>query len=255
MGRTVGEVAQLAGVSVRTLHHYDAIGLVTPSGRSAAGYRVYSDSDLERLRRALYYRALGFGLEAIATMLAGPGADADDHLRAQHRMLRQRMDRTAALLGELEKEMEARQMGISLTPEEQFELFGADPEQVAEYSEEAERRWGGTEAWNEQRRRTAAYTKDDWVTIKQEAASIERGFADAMAAGEPAAGGTAVGLAAAHRRHISRWFYDCPPAMHLKLAELYVADPRFSAHYDDLAPGLARYVHDAIVAEAERSTE
>jgi DNA-binding transcriptional MerR regulator len=85
---TIGEVARLSKVSVRTLHHYDAIGLVKPTGRSSVGYRLYSDEDLERLRRVLFYRELDFGLEAIADMLADPGESAHDHLRRQHWLLR-----------------------------------------------------------------------------------------------------------------------------------------------------------------------
>jgi DNA-binding transcriptional MerR regulator len=110
---TVGEVAGLSHVSVRTLHHYDDIGLLTPSGRSAAGYRLYSGADLRRLQQVLLYRELDFGLDEIAQILADPDAAAGDHLRRQHRMLRQRQARDRALLCAIEKEMEARQMGIS----------------------------------------------------------------------------------------------------------------------------------------------
>jgi len=123
---TVGALARLSGVTVRTLHHYDSIGLLSPSARSAAGYRLYSAADLRRLRQVLFYRELGFGLDEIAEILAGPADGTDDHLRRQHRLLRERAARTAALLGAIEKEMEARDMGMALTPEEQFEVFGTD---------------------------------------------------------------------------------------------------------------------------------
>jgi MerR family transcriptional regulator, thiopeptide resistance regulator len=123
---TVGELARLAHVSVRTLHHYDEIGLLAPSARTAAGYRVYDAADVERLRQILYYRALDFRLDEIAAMLADPGVTADDHLRRQHRLVLAQLDRHRDLLVALEKEMEARQMGMRLTPEEQFEVFGTD---------------------------------------------------------------------------------------------------------------------------------
>jgi DNA-binding transcriptional MerR regulator len=202
---------------------------------------------LERLRQILSYRELGFSLEEIAEILADPDARAADHLRRQHRLLRERQDRTQALLGAVEKEMEARQMGISLTPAEQFEIFGTDSLAGA-YSEEAEQRWGDTESWAQSRRRTAAYTKEDWIAVKSEADANLAGFADALASGEPATGPVAAGLAEAHRSHISRWFYDCSPEMHRGLAELYVSDPRFTATFEDVAPGLAQYVHAAICA-------
>jgi MerR family transcriptional regulator, thiopeptide resistance regulator len=247
---TVGEVAGLSRVSVRTLHHYDDIGLLTPSGRSAAGYRLYSGADLQRLQQVMLYRELDFGLNEIAQILADPDAGAGDHLRRQHRMLRQRLGRDQALLGAIEKEMEARQMGISLTPEEQFELFGTD--KIEEYTQEAEQRWGDTDAWKQSSRRTAAYTKADWVTIKDEADANIREFAEALRAGEPASGTVAMDLAEAHRQHISRWFFDCGYDRHRSLAEMYIADPRYTATYDEIEPGFSHYVHEAMIANADR---
>ncbi len=145
----VGEVAALAGVTVRTLHHYDRIGLLSPSGRTASGYRQYSAADLDRLHQVLVYRALGFPLEEVAALLS-QDADPAEHLRRQHRLLRERLERTQAMVAAVEKEMEARQMGISLTPEERFEVFGEhDP---AQYEAEVEERWGDTDAYTESKR-------------------------------------------------------------------------------------------------------
>ena len=250
---TVGELARMSHVSVRTLHHYDSIGLLTPSGRRPAGYRLYSGADLRQLRQILFYRELEFGLDEIAEMLAAPDAGADDQLRRQHRLLRQRQARTRALLAALEKEMEARKMGISLTPEEQFEIFGTD--KLGEYAAEAEQRWGDTDAWQESARRSAAHTKDDWVAIKAEADRSIAGFAAAMRAGEPPTGTVAMDLAEAHRQHISRWFYDCGYPQHRGLAELYTSDPRYTASYDEIEPGFSPYVHDAIMANADRAQQ
>ena len=250
MSWTVGELARLAGVTVRTLHHYDRIGLVRPSERTSAGYRSYDGRDLDRLQQVLVYRELGFPLEEVATLLDDPDADPAAHLRRQHRLLRDRLERTQAMVAAVEKEMEARQMGISLTPEERFEVFGEhDP---AQYDAEVEERWGDTEAWAQSRRRTSAYTKDDWLRITAEAADVERRFAEALQSGVPADAATTLDLAEEHRQHISRWFYDCPPEMHAGLGRMYVEDPRFTAHYDDIAPGLAQYVSTAVQANAAR---
>lgn len=248
----VGELARLAHVSVRTLHHYDEIGLLTPSGRSGAGYRLYSDDDVLRLQQILFYRELEFGLDEIGTILADPDAGAEDHLRRQHRLLRERVARGQQLLHAIEKEIEARQMGISLTPEEQFEIFGTD--QVSgEWAEEAQRRWGDTEEWAQSQRKTATYTKADWIEIQQEATGLNQALLDTMAAGEPATGQRAMDLAEAHRAHIRRWFYDCSYELHRCLAETYVNDERFGKNYDDMAPGLAQYMHDAMIANADRA--
>jgi MerR family transcriptional regulator, thiopeptide resistance regulator len=142
-------------------------------------------------------------------------------------------------------------MGIALTPDEQLEVFGTD--RLDQYHAEAETRWGESDPWKESQRRAATYTKDDWVAIQVEAEANTRAFADALAAGEPADGTTAMDLAEAHHGHISRWFYRCGYDMHCRLAEMFVADPRFRATYDDVTPGLATYIHDAIVANATRA--
>jgi DNA-binding transcriptional MerR regulator len=247
---SVGQLAQLSGVTVRTLHHYDEIGLLSPTRRTPAGYRAYASADLARLRRILFYRELGYPLDEIAAILADP--DVTGHLRSQHRLLRERIARLSAMVAALEKEMEAQQMGISLTPEEQFEIFGTD-KAGGEWAQEADQRWGHTDAYRESARRTGTYGKDEWVAIKAEADAGLRDFADALRSGAPPDGSRAMDLAEAHRRHISRWFYDCGYDMHRGLAEMYVADERFAKHYEDVTPGLAQYVHDAIIANAERA--
>jgi MerR family transcriptional regulator, thiopeptide resistance regulator len=250
-GYSIGAVARSSGVSVRTLHHYDAIGLLRPAGRSDAGYRLYSEADLRRLRHVLFYRELGFGLDQIAEILADPDARADDHLRRQHRLLRERRARTEALLGAIEGEIEARRLGIALTPTEQFEIFGTA--RFAEHADEAHERWGDTVASSASRRHSATYTKEDWIEIKAEADENMRRFAAALRAGEPATGAAAMDLAEEHRAHLSRWFYACDHGRHRQLAAQYVSDPRTTASWDDVAPGFSRYVHDAIIANADRA--
>jgi DNA-binding transcriptional MerR regulator len=209
----------------------------------------YGDEDLDRLWRIRVYRELDVPLDEIVGLLDGD-TDADDHLRRQHELLVARRDRLDGILRVLEWTMEARSMGIRLTPDEMFEVFGdVDP---GEHAQEAEERWGETDAWQQSQRRTLQYTKDDWLAIKEEAAGIDRAFVAAMAAGHPGRSDTAMDIAERHRAHISRWFYDCPVAMHRHLGEMYVQDARFAAHYDEQADGLAVYVRDAVVANADR---
>lgn len=246
----VGEVAALAGITVRTLHHYDRIGLLQPSGRTSAGYRQYAPADLDRLHQVLLYRELGFPLEEVAALLDDPSADPAEHLRRQHRLLRDRLERTSAMVAAVEKEMEARDMGIALTPEERFEVFGEhDPER---YEAEVRERWGETDAYAESKRRTAAYAKEDWLRILAEGEDLEARFAAALAAGVPAGSERAMDLAEEHRQQISRNFYDCPPEMHAGLGRMYVEDERFTAHYEQRAAGLAQYVSTAVQANAAR---
>jgi DNA-binding transcriptional MerR regulator len=122
---TVGRVAELAGVSVRTLHHYDAIGLVRPSARTAGGYRAYSAGDVERLREVLAYRRLGFGLREVAELVGDPSADAVAHLRRLRGLLLERRDRADAMVAAIDRELEARARGLKVTPEEQLGMLGA----------------------------------------------------------------------------------------------------------------------------------
>ena len=248
---SIGQVARLAGVTIRTLHHYDEIGLLSPGDRSGAGYRRYGDADIVRLQQVMFYRELGFSLDEIAALLDDPGIDPIDHLRRQRELLTDRQDRTRAMVEAVDKAMEAVKMGISLTPEERLEVFGA--EDPGRYADEAQERWGNTEAFKQSQRRTKNYTKDDWLTIRGEAAEIERAFAEALTSGQPATAAAAMDLAERHRQHINRWFYDCSREFHVRLADMYVADERFAEHYERQAEGLAGYVHDAIYANADPS--
>jgi DNA-binding transcriptional MerR regulator len=122
---TVGRVAGLAGVTVRTLHHYDEIGLVRPSARTAAGYRAYSAGDVERLRQVLAYRRLGFGLREIAALVGDPSADATAHLRRLRGLLLDQRDRADAMAAAVDRELDAQERGMKMTPEEQLRMFGA----------------------------------------------------------------------------------------------------------------------------------
>jgi DNA-binding transcriptional MerR regulator len=250
MSHTVGSVARLAGVTVRTLHHYDEIGLLAPSGRSDAGYRRYGDADLERLQQILFYRELGFGLDDIRTVMTDGGADASAHLARQHAMLLDRIGRLERMAAAVQKALEARTMGISLSAEERFEVFGDfDPDT---HAAEVEERWGDSDPFRESKRRTARYTKADWQRMKEESAVPIDALLVAMRAGRPADSIEAMDAAEQHRQHISRWFYECTTQIHVGLGEMYVADPRFTATYEKIAPGLATYLRDAILANAAR---
>ncbi|MEU6801711.1 MerR family transcriptional regulator [Streptomyces neyagawaensis] len=251
MSHTVGQVSGFAGITVRTLHHYDEIGLLVPSERTHAGHRRYSDADLDRLQQILFYRELGFPLDEVAALLDDPETDPRAHLRRQHELLTARIEKLRKMAAAVEHAMEAREMGINLTPEERFEVFGdKDPEQ---YAEEAEQRWGGTDAYAESQRRAASYTKDDWKRMQAEVADWGAHYDALMSAGEPPTGEAAMDLAEEHRRHICRWFYECPYDMHRSLGEMYVADERFKAFYDSMRPGLAEHLREAITANAARA--
>ncbi|MGX9295964.1 MerR family transcriptional regulator [Tsukamurella sp. MT6.1] len=248
--RTVGAIARMTGVSVRTLHHYDEIGLVVPSGRTSAGYRVYDDADVERLHQVLTYRELGFPLEQIATLLDDPSADAMAHLEQQRKLLSERIDRLHRMVAAVEDMMNSKQQGVQLTAEEQAEIFG-DNWMGEEYAAEAEERWGDTDAWKQSAERQKSFTKDDWREIKAQGDEVNAAFADALARGVQPGSAEANELAERHRAGIER-FYDCDHALQACIAEMYVADERFTKYYEEIAPGLARFVRDVVVANAEQ---
>jgi len=246
-------VAELSGVTIRTLHHYDEIGLLSAGGRSAAGYRLYEDSDIERLQRILFYRELGFPLEEIATIVDDPHTDALGHLRRQRGLLTERIRRLRAMVDAIDYEMEARTMDIKLTPEERLELFGKF--QPEDHAEEAQQRWGETESYNESNRRVSNYTKEDWQQLKAEEEETRTRLAAAFEAGLAHNSEEAMAAVEAHRKHISRWFYECSYEMHRGLMEMYVSDERFRSHYDTQTPGLADFIREAALANAERAEE
>ena len=138
-----------------------------------------------------------------------------------------------------------------MNKEEMFEVFGDhDP---AEFEDEAKERWGDTDLYEESRRRTKAYGKDQWKEAGAEGQAIGEKFAELLATGADATGDAAMDLAEQHRQHISRWFYPCSFEVHTGLGEMYVADARFAKYWDDFGPGLALLVRDAIGANAKRA--
>ncbi len=245
---TVGQVAEQLGITVRTLHHYDEIGLLRPSERSASGYRLYTDADVTRLQHVVVYRRLGFTLEDVALLLQDPQSVVE-HLRRQRAVVAHRLEELQDLVTAIDRALEREMDNQPATPEELKELFG---EGFNDSQAEAEDRWGDTDAWKQSRQRTAGFTKQDWERVKEESDSIHAAFFAAIDAGEPPTSRAAMDAAELHRRHIDERFYDCPPEVHRGLGDLYVSDPRFTATYDELRPGMAYYVRDAIHANADR---
>jgi DNA-binding transcriptional MerR regulator len=243
---TVGGVAALTGVSVRALHHYDHIGLVVPSFRTPAGYRGYTDADIERLHVVLVYRSVGMPLEEIRALLDDSSADVLEHLKRQHDVLLAQAERLQQTIKAVEELMNAHRDGIQLTAEEQVEIFGTTAF-GGEYAAEAGERWGETDAWKQSQQRVSQFSKQDWIAIKAEGDAFLEALAQAKRGGVEPGCAEANNLAARHRASIER-FYDCGDEMHRDLVEMYLADERFTSFYDDVEPGLAQFVHDIVVA-------
>ena len=236
-------MAKLANVSIRALHHYDEMGLLKPSKRSAAGYRLYSEDDLDRLQQVLFYKELGFGLDKIGELMADPDFDRGKALIAQRELMAKQATRLQAMVKLIDKTLVSIEGGIDMKKEEKFEGFEA----------EAKERWGETDSYKESARRTKNYTEEDWSRIEMEdetrIAKMVDLFDRQVGAEEPGA----MDLAEEARLSIDKNFYPCSHEMHLRLGEMYVADQRFTDFYDKHRQGLAKWFNAAIKANAARA--
>ncbi|WP_045234799.1 MerR family transcriptional regulator [Deinococcus pimensis] len=243
---TVGDVARITGVSVRTLHHYDRIDLLDPSGRNAAHHRLYTQTDLETLHVILTWRELGLPLAEIRGLLHDPTFDRLAALRRQQALLLERSRRDQRLLSTLNVLIATAEGGTPMTREKMTELFdGFDP---ATHEEEAAARWGGTLEFAQASTRTRAYGAAQWQQIKQEAEGLAHAYTVLMDVGARPDSTEAQDVAWRHLEHIRRWYYDCTPSIFADLARLWVDDPRFRQNIDKHRDGLAAYQSGAALA-------
>ena len=246
----VRDVSRLTGVSIRTLHHYDAIGLLVPSGRTGAGYRLYTDADLLRLQQILIGRELGLPLEEIRRSLDDPRFDRKTALLDQRERLRERARQADAMIRAIDAALESLDGRRTKGEMNMNDLFqGFDP---ARYEDEARRRWGTTDAYAESVTRTKRYTPDDWKALKTEQSAVYVAAFAALKAGTTASSAEAMDIAERHRLTIDRWFYPCSHEMHRGLASMYESDDRFRESIDSHGEGLTAFLAEAIRANASR---
>lgn len=243
MSWTVGGAAGIAKVSVRTLHHYDEIGLLVPSERSESGYRLYSERDLERLHQILLFRELGFALPDIRRIMLDQAFDRAEALRAQRSLLVEKAGRTEAMLEAIDAALVAAEGGTTMTTEELTDMFGElfDGFDPADYEDEVKERWGETDAYKQSTARAKRYTKADWERISAEAAAVTAEFVALMDADVAPDSPEAIAVAGRHHAHLEKWFYDCPPKMYAGLAQMWVDDDRFTKNIDKARGGLAAF--------------
>jgi DNA-binding transcriptional MerR regulator len=236
--KTVKEVAALSGVSVRTLHYYDSIGLLEPESTTRAGYRLYGEKQLARLQQIMFLRELDFSISDISGILAS-GGSARDMLEKQRELLLKKRDRLDGLVGLIENLIE----GEDIMGFEKFDMTEIETSKEL-YRKEAAERWGGTEAFRQSEEKTAAYTKEDWQAVSAEMQSVLGGFVGIMDKGpsSPEARAAVEKLQA----HITTRYYDCTNEILAGLGEMYVKDERFKNNIDKNAEGLASFINEAI---------
>ena len=240
MKMQLGEFAKLAGVSVRTLHYYDEIGLLKPAFVDEQnGYRFYDEISLERMQEILFYRELDFELKSIAEILSSPDYDKQKALAEQRKLLilkKERLERILAALDSAEK----GKITMSAFDNSDYETARN------RYEAEAKRRFGETDAYKEHEKKTASYTKEQWEGVNDGLMTVLAKFAECMKDGNTADSEEAQTLVKELQNYITENYYTCTNEILASLGQMYVADERFKTNIDKHTPGTAAFISQAI---------
>lgn len=240
---TVHELAKIAGISVRTLHHYDQIGLLKPGKRTDAGYRLYKDKDLLKLQQVLFYRELDFPLDAIKKIINKKGFDMASALEKHKAMLLERSKRTETLINTINKTIDSlKEEKNMLKDEELYEGFSK--EEIESIKKEVNEKYD-PKLVAESNKRVRSMGKEQFAAVKKEGEDIARGLGELMAAGKKPDSAEAQALIARHFAHLNN-FYTPTREMYQGLGNLYVTDDRFRVYYDKYGKGTADFVKAAI---------
>lgn len=246
---TVGEVAERFSVTVRTLHHWEAQGLLAPAERSWSNYRLYSVEDCARVQRIIIYRATGMKLGDIKALL-----DSDDsaivHLKRQRESLIAHRHQTDKMIAAIDTLLEDAMKDNALSVEEVGAILGdAD---FAAHQEEAEQLYGDSDDWQESQRRTASWSAKDWQGNADRFQQVEKEMIAAIRRGVAPDSEEAAALVALHRELLSE-FFPVTPAKHYVISRSYIHDERFRSHYDSQLDGFAWWLASAIECAARDS--
>lgn len=250
---TVKTVARLSGVSVRTLHHYDEIGLLKPAWVGANGYRYYGREELLRLQQILFHRELGMPLAAIATLLDDPGFDRVTALRSHRARLRQQMDRGRQLIETIDATLAALQGETKMDETKMY--LGFEPETQARHEAWLTERYGGEmdDRVAQSKAGLAAMGASGAQALMAQGEALEAEFAQALQAGAPADSESTQALARRWCDWISRTWNRAPDrTAFVGLSRLYEDHPEFRARYEARCAGLTEYLGVALRAFAER---
>ncbi len=237
---TINKLAKLAGVSVRTLQHYDQIGLLTPQRGETNKYRQYSEQNALTLQEIMFFRELEFPLSDIAKIISSPSYNRNEVLADHKKLLQIKKRKLTKLIKIIDQNM------TSSNTKNSFKAFSED--QINQYKDEAKKRWGNTKSYKQSQERTKNWTKEDYAKIAEQGRVLNQELAKAMDL--PISHSTVFELIKKHHSGIEV-FYDCSPEMYKSLGQMYVDDPRFAKHYDQVKPGLAKFIKDAIHFHAD----
>jgi DNA-binding transcriptional MerR regulator len=238
MKMRIKEFSKLTGVSVRTLHYYDEIGLLKPAfvDRST-GYRYYDQQSLLRMQQILFYRELDFSLKSIEKIVSSPDYDTKTSLEAQRKLLTLKKERLERLIASIDDAMKGENV-----------MHAFDNTEFETYKEEAKEKWGNTDAYQEHREKTRNYSKEKWNGLAGEMDQIMAAFADCLRSGTDATAFEAQQLVKKLQDHITGNYYHCTNEILAGLGQMYVADARFQHNIDQHGEGTAAFVCRAIEA-------
>ena len=237
---TVKKFAELAGVSVRTLHYYDEMGLLKPESVGANGYRYYGDASALKLQQILFYRELDFSLEQIKAILGSPDFDLPNALHSHREALQGRVKRLERLIQTVDTTLQQLKGRKTMNAKGLFEGFSAEEQE--KYAQEAELMYD-PETVKASNRRWKTYTPDEQKRILAEGSTIFTDLAKAMPMGASSPQVQAVIIR--WHRHL-QYFWSPNDEQLLGLADLYNDDPRFKSTYESVAPGLAGVIRAAV---------
>lgn len=236
MKMQIKEFAELCGVSVRTLHYYDEIGLLKPSQVNGhTGYRFYDEADLLRMQEILFYRELDFSLKSIISILSSPDYNKEKALAEQKKLLTLKKERLERLISAIDSAVKGESV-MSAFNNSEFE----------KYKNEAKERWGETEAYREHAEKTEGYSKDKWSALAEGMDEIFAELAVCMRNGSEPHSSEAQNLVGRLQSHITENYYTCTKEILAGLGQMYVFDERFRNNIDKHADGTAEFVSEAI---------
>lgn len=246
---TVQKLATIAGISVRTLHYYDEIGLLRPAGVKKNGYRYYEERELLVLQQILFFRELDFSLEDIKKILSSPAFDMREALRDQRKLIELKKIRLSKLIQTIDQTLKKINKETIVDDKELYGNFSK--EEMERYTEEARQKWGKTEAFKQSEVRVKKLGKEGLKRVLAESGKLTEEIAACMKSGEKPTSETAQKLIARHYDGL-RAFYEPNLELYQGLAEMYVADERFKQNYEKVAVGLAEYMRDGMMEFVKR---
>ena len=236
----IKEFAKLTGVSVRTLHYYDEIGLLKPALVDAQnGYRFYDENSLLRMQEILFYRELDFPLKSILEILSSPDYDKQKALAEQRKLLELKKERLERIIDALDGATKGK---VTMAAFDKSDYETARKQ----YEVEAKQRWGETDAYKEHAEKTAKYTKDKWQDVNDGLMAIFSKFAESMKNGNTANSNEAQILVKELQNYITENYYTCTSEILAGLGQMYVADERFKINIDKNSNGTTEFVSKAI---------